>query len=176
MSFQYGAPAVAIPPNRAYVDKIKNTFEVENEFSVHDSQLVQEVLKQEGLKEIAALKSLVKDMDMTAISTRELASIGALLSQLGLTETFAASLFFSGNRDCDENGMARNLDIKFNAIALFNQRYQGHLEFSDSHPRYEKNPGFQEWGQGLKSANHLLGVLAWFSRSPGNVLAISERV
>jgi len=174
MAFHIASQAFPFFTTRTYVDVVRHPEEVENEFSVHGADQAKEILKQEGLKDVEALKSLVRGMDMTNISTRELAMIGQKLHQMMLTEEFSVNIFFAGNRDTDENGLQRNIDVKFNAIALFNQKYQGHLELSDQRPHYRESDSFQEVGRGIKSANHLLALLSWFAHSSNNDLAINE--
>lgn len=161
--------------SRAHVDKILKPNEVVNQYTILNNEQADSAVANEGLKGVEELKAAVRGKDMTAISTRELAMLGSMLYRLGLAEDFAATVFVAGNSDCDRQGRPQNTDVKFNAIALFNQKYQEQREYGESQPNYSQDKELQAFTRGVKSANHILAVLSWFASSPADDLALNVK-
>lgn len=159
----------------AYVDKIEKPYEVRNQFTVKEEWEASGILEKAGVVVERELKEMIKKLDMTAISTKELALLGAKLSEAGLINSDATSLFIEGNRDCDINGQPIRRDVKFNAVALFNQRYEGQLEFNKKQPAWADHIELKSILDDIKLSNHLLAALSYFADSSKGSLSFNIR-
>lgn len=159
--------------NQAYV--VKNPSQVTNAFTVNDEYMAAELLKIRNPEKIAELKEFVKDFDMTSISTQDLKKVGRALYKNDLIDVQTYRMFIEGNLAFDENGKQTATHVKFNAIALFNERLQDYNDFLRKFPENATKYN-QEWRQGMISANHAVSALSYFSTSARSDLSINEKV
>ncbi|WP_053162016.1 hypothetical protein [Pseudomonas sp. P1.8] len=117
---------------------------------------------------MAELKESIKEYDFTSISTRELAMVSFLLHENGLINDSASLIFSTGNGAYDERGHQTGKDVKFNAIAMFNQMLEETLAAG--------TPGFKEYTKGLIQVNQVLGALSYFVNSAQSDLFVSIEV
>ncbi len=106
---------------------IRNPTMVTNAFTVNEEAKAAETLKLKDQEKINDLRAFLKNYDMTSISTYELKAVGGRLYEAGLIDGNTFSMFISGDGAFDENGHQTKQDVKFNAIALFNETYEDQL-------------------------------------------------
>lgn len=157
---------------QAYV--IKNPNQVTNGFTVDDEYAAAETLKLRDEEKITELKNFVKDFDMTSISTQDLKKVGRALYKNNLIGVQAYRMFIEGNLAFDEKGKQTATDVKFNAIALFNERLQDYSDFLKKFPENVTKDN-SEWLRGMIAANHAVSALSYFSNSARSDLAIDEK-
>lgn len=151
----------------AYV--VKNPHETKNAYTKTDVRTATDALSLTGDFSIAELKSSLKEYDFTSVSTNELANIGSLLYHNGLIGKDMVHFFISGNMAFDERGHQTEKDVKFNAIAMFNQMLDHRQTLGGS----ESAVGFHEITRGLLRVNHAIGALSYFAGSDQNDLSVS---
>jgi len=117
---------------------------------------------------IEDLKHSLRRYDFSSVSSHELAMAGSLLYESGLIGDEVANFFTSGRMAYDEAGRPTGTDVKFNAIAMFNEMLVDRLENSEGEAR-----GFHEITRSLIRANHVLGALSYFANSAQSELSVS---
>jgi len=146
---------------------VKNPLETKNNYTktnVEDAIYTLNLANKLSLEE---LKGALKGYDFTSVSTNELSKIGSLLFENGLIDDVAAGFFTLGNMAFDETGHQTERDVKFNAIAMFNQMFEERLVLGKS-----ESAGFKELTRGLVRANHVVGALSYFANSTQTDLAL----
>jgi hypothetical protein len=151
----------------AYV--VKNPHETKNAYTKIDAGEAAEALNLTSGSSIDDLKNSLKGYDFTSISTNDLAELGSLLYRNGLIDEYMTDFFISGSMATDETGHQTEKDVKFNVIAMFNQKLEERLVIG----RSESASGFHEITRGLLRANHAIGALSYFSGSNQNDLSVS---
>ncbi|WP_248801096.1 hypothetical protein [Pseudomonas sp. MWU13-2105] len=176
MSMKLGAAVLASSKQaNAYV--IKNPNQITNSFTITDKAKAAATLNLSSESDINQLKSTLKNYDMASISTNDLAKIGALLYQNGLIDQHVESQFISGNMNFGANGQQINKDVKFNAIAMFNEMLIDTKGIAKANPEFamESQAGYKVALHSLVGANQVVNALAYFSNSPHNNLSVNER-
>lgn len=84
-------------------------------------------------------------------------------------------MFISGLGAFDANGQQAETDVKYKAIALFNEKLEDYLSFLESHPNMKWSQGIPEYVQGMFAANHAINARAFFVNSSRSDLSIEER-
>ncbi|MDQ0704151.1 hypothetical protein QF043_002943 [Pseudomonas sp. W3I7] len=153
---------------------IKNPNEVKNAFTVTDAPEASAALQLDSAQEVNQLKDFLKDYDMTSISTDELKKVGRRLYNSGAIDEVAFGMFISGNGEFDEKGNQANTHVRYNAVALFNQRFEEYSRFLEEHPVHSNSDNLR-WKQGMIAANHAVGALAYFANSASHKLALDEQ-
>ena len=69
-------------------------------------------------------------------------------------------MFSEGINALDNKGRQPNHDVKFNAIALFNERLEEQIDFFEKNPRIARSDGAADYLQGMVRANHVINALA----------------
>ena len=147
---------------------VKNPLETTNSYTKTNVDDAVDTLKLGGKLSIDELRNSLKGYDFTSVSTYELSQAGSLLFENGLIGYDEAHFFTSGSMAIDDAGHQTGKDIKFNAIAMFNQMLDERL----AHGRTEA-AGFHQITRGLTRANHVLAALSYFAGSGQNDLSIS---
>lgn len=147
---------------------INNPLETTNSFTKTNVDDAVDVLELANKLSVGELKSALKEYDFTSVSTHELAMAGSLLYESGLIEGDVASFFTSGRMAHDETGRPTETDVKFNAIALFNQMLEDRYASG-----FKGIEGFTEITKSLTRANHILGALSYFAKSAQSELSVS---
>lgn len=155
----------------AYV--IKNPYETKNAYTITNATDAADVLSLKSESAIGALKDMIRGCDFTSISTNELARIGSRLSELELIDEDVACVFISGNMATDKNGHQAEKDVKFNAIAMFNQKLGDNKAYARAWPMYAHQESFKIVTRMLLGANQAINALAYFASSARNDLFIS---
>jgi hypothetical protein len=155
---------------------IKNPTKVITDYTVRDDAHAAKALKLKNNEQITELKKFLKNYDMTSITNMELKHVGRKLYENKLIDEQAFGVFIEGTRAVDKNGNQADLYVKFNAIALFDQRLE---EQTASLPMYsektKQEPLFWPWRQGMIAANQAINALAYFAYSSRSDLSIDER-
>lgn len=170
-----GAPGSITYTPMEYIFKIKNPEMMENEYTVRDDRAAREIMQNLGVLDFDRLEKLLDGLDFTAISTRQLSHLSSELLELGLNDEFAAVYLAAGNMDEGFDGRQRNLDVKFNAIPLINERLDSQIEFG----RSEGLTHDRAYGRILGSytnANHIVAALSYLAKSAQKLPSINERV
>lgn len=154
---------------------IKNPGEVKNAFTPPDESKVADVLKTGTQKEISELKIFLKDYDMSSISTDELKKVGRRLYDSGVIDVEAFGMFIAGDLANDEKGRPTNTHVKFNAIALFNERLKDYDNFLIDNPKLATQDNLA-WRRGMLIANQAVGALAYFANASHDNFSIDEQV
>jgi hypothetical protein len=176
------AMAVLLTAEQMRHTKASNAFQiqhpekVENKYTIKEASVAADTLKLREQEEIESLKVFLKDYDMTSITTNELKKVGSRLYNSGLIDGEAFHIFISGLGAFDANGQQAETDVKYNAIALFDEKLEDYLSFIESHPNVKRSQGIPEYIQGMISANHAINALAHFVNSSKNSLTLDERV
>ncbi|MHA4967402.1 hypothetical protein ACX0KY_12645 [Pseudomonas extremorientalis] len=167
---------VSYPPLSKQTDAytIKNPQQVTNAFTITEASEAADTLKVGDQEKISQLKEFLKDYDMTSISTDELKKVGRRLYDDGMISQRAFGMFISGDGASDANGRQTNTHVKFNAIALFNEKLEDTRAFFKSEPMVAMQDGAMDHLQGMVSANQAVGALAYFIKSTSNDLSINE--
>nr|WP_314564224.1 hypothetical protein [uncultured Pseudomonas sp.] len=154
---------------------IKHPEKITNAFTItEESKAVAELrMSQQG--ELADLKDFLKKYDMTSISTKELKQVGRRLFDSNIIDEQAFLIFISGDGASDANGRQTNTHVKFNALALFDEKLEGYLEFVKSNPDVRRSQGIPEYIQGMVDANRAINALAYFAHSSKDDLSVEER-
>lgn len=155
----------------AYV--INNPHETKNAHTISSANDAASVLKLTGEASLTELKNLIRGCDFTSISTNELARIGSKLSELGLIDDHVSSHFISGNMAYDKYGHQTEKDVKYNAIAMFNQKLEDNKAYATSWPMYAQQESFKEVARALLGANQVINALFYFAHSDSSALSIS---
>lgn len=155
--------------------QIKNPGQVTNQFTITEASKAAETLKLSDSKEIVELKAFLKKYDMTSISTDELKVVGSLLYKNEMISRRAFGMFISGDGASDANGKQTDTHVKFNAIALFNEKLEDTIAHFNSDPAIPRREGATDYLQGMVDANHAINALAFFINSNSSHLSIDER-
>ncbi|WP_321860250.1 hypothetical protein [Pseudomonas paraveronii] len=155
--------------------QIKNPEQVVNKFTITEESKASDTLKLRKQESIDDLKAFLKDYDMTSITTNELKKVGRRLYENDVIDGEAFHMFISGLDAFDANGQQAETDVKYNAIALFNEKLEDYLSFLESHPNVKRSQGIPEYVQGMFAANHAINALAFFVNSSRSDLSIEER-
>lgn len=181
MAFNVGAAislnvmrGAIVAESHASIYTVKKPHEIENEFSVKKKTNADAILAEAGIDFKDELKALTQSLDMTSISTTQLAELRRKLMDFGLINNDLMVLFGAGNSHFDRMGNSIGRDVKFNAVALFHQRYEEHKELENTTPMYSSK-GFKDMGEAIKAANHVLAALTYYSTSLKGGLSLSER-
>ena len=153
---------------------IKNPDKVTNAFTITDESKAVDELRMWRQDELADLKDFLKKYDMTSISTDELKKVGRRLFESNILDEQAFFIFISGDGASDANGRQTNTHVKFNAIALFDEKLEDYLAFVKSNPDVGRSQGIPEYIQGMIDANRAINALAYFANSPKNDLSVEE--
>lgn len=164
-----GQSSMATP---AYV--IRNPEQVVNKFTITEEEKAAEALELWHHEKVTELKAFLKGYDMTAISTDELKEVGSRLFESGAINSSAFRMFIQGSGASDSKGHQTDTHVKFNAIALFNERLEDQIKFFENNPRIARGDGATEYLQGMVKSNHVINALAYFVNSSGNELSIDE--
>ncbi|CAI8760014.1 Exopolyphosphatase [Pseudomonas sp. IT-P253] len=155
----------------AYV--IKNPRETKNAHTITHGEKAAEVLGLTSESLIGELKDLIKGCDFTSISTNELARIGSRLGELDLIDDHVACAFISGNMTTDKYGRQTEKDVKYNAIAMFNQMLGDNKAYARTWPMYAQQESFKIITRALLGANQAINALSFFANSAGSDLSVS---
>ncbi len=155
----------------AYV--IKNPNEVKNAFTITDVSKASETLKLDTDDKLVGLKSFLKNYDMTSISTDDIRKVGRRLYDSGAIDVQAFGMFIAGDMANDEKGHPTNTHVKFNAIALFNQRLADYDAFLKDNPKLKTHDNLA-WRQGMVAANQAVNALLYFVNSASSRLSVDE--
>lgn len=156
----------------AYV--IKNPEQITNAFSITEESVAAGKLNIDETKKIADLKEFLKDFDMTAISSDDLRKVARRLFDNEMIDIHAFAIFAEGNLASGADGRPTDTDVKFNAIALFNERLEDYTEFLENNPADVKEDTLR-WRRGMIDANHAIGALTYFVSSSRSDLKIHEQ-
>lgn len=173
VSASIGGGSVRFTPME-YVIKIKNPEMVENKFTVKDDRAARDVMERLGVYDFDKLEELISGLDFTAISTRELNHLCPRLRALGFNDVFAAVYLSLGNEDTGFDGKQRNLDVKFNAIPLLNERLDSQIAFGRSQGLTHD----KAYGRILNSyvnANHVVAALSYLTKRAQKLPSINDR-
>ncbi|WP_085715537.1 hypothetical protein [Pseudomonas sp. B28(2017)] len=173
MNVSIRTPALSMQAD-AYV--IKNPFETRNSHTITNAADAAGVLNLTNSSEIDALKELIRGCDFTSISTNQLARIGSKLSELDLIDEHVACAFISGHMAFDKNGHSTERDVKYNAIAMFNQMLGDNKAYAREWPMYAHQESFKIVTKKLLGANQVINALSYFANSSRNDLSISIQV
>lgn len=154
---------------------IKHPEKVKNSFTITEESKVIDELRTMPQRELADLKDFLKKYDMTSISTDELKQVGRRLFDSKIIDEQAFLIFISGDGASDANGRQTNTHVKFNAIALFDEKLEDYLDFVKSNPDVRRSQGIPEYIQGMVDANRAINALAYFANSSKNDLSVEER-
>ncbi|TFY87468.1 hypothetical protein DYL61_26065 [Pseudomonas nabeulensis] len=155
--------------------KIKDPKKVVTDFTVKSDEQAAKALKLKD-EQIADLKKFLKNYDMTYITNAELKKVGRKLYENKLINEQAFGVFIDGTNAVDEKGKQANLNVKFNAIALFDQRLEEQTAWLPTYSEQtKKEPLFWPWRQGMIDANRAINALAYFANSARSDLSVDER-
>lgn len=113
---------------------------------------------------------------MTNITNMELKKVGRKLYENKLISEQAFGVFIEGTSAVDKDGHQADLHVKFNAIALFDQRLEDQTSWMPTYTAEQKSqPLFWPWRQGMIDANRAINALAYFANSASNDLSVDER-
>lgn len=155
--------------------QIKNPGQVSNQFTITEASKAAETLKLEDRREISELKNFLKAYDMTSISTDELRAVGRHLYNSELISYRSFGMFITGDGANDAFGKPTDTHVKFNAIALFNEKLEDTLAFFKKEPSLAQSEGASDHLQGMVDANHAINALLYFANSKSTDLSIDER-
>lgn len=156
--------------------KIREPQKVLTDFTVKNDVQAAEALNLINNDQIADLKDFLKKYDMTYITNMELKEVGSKLFDAKLISEQAFSVFIQGTRAVDENGHQADLNVKFNAIALFDQRLEEQTAWLPTYSEKTKQePLFAPWREGMIIANRAINALAYFANSSRKNFTIDER-
>ena len=175
MAFNIGSDRTLTYLSKAFVTTIQHPQEMNNQFTIKNEALAEKTLSEAGFTRIQALKAYVRQLDMTSISTKELAELGSKLYEYGLISEGIVGHFIDGRGDSDASGQSTNRDVKFNAIALFNQKYEGYLKVMKDLPGVVGQDCFKSVGPSIVGANHVLSALSFFASSSQSDISINDR-
>lgn len=164
MIINYPALSMRVDP---YV--VNNPRETTNAYTITEADKAESTLNFTSKFSIDDLRSSLKGYDFTSITTDELVEVGAIFYENGLIESGVFGFFISGNMAFDETGHQAARDVKYNAIAMFNQMFEERLAISGSY----SNPGFHEITNDLLRTNHTIAALSFFAGSDQKDLSIS---
>ncbi|MBC3197085.1 hypothetical protein [Pseudomonas poae] len=153
---------------------IKNPTKTTNVYTFTEEAKAADELKLSQQDQVAELKAFLKDYDMTSISTDELKVVGRRLYESGIIDVSAFGVFTYGNGEFGADGHQANTDVKFNALALFDEQLEDYLGFVKSNPSVGRSPGIPEYIQGLFDANRAINALAYFVNSSRDDLSVDE--
>ena len=175
MSTTIGTALTTSKQSSGYV--VKNPHQVTNSFTIRDQDKAAATLKLSGKDQINQLKDFLKNYDMTSVSTNDLIKIGSMLYQNGLINEQVDAEFISGNTATDANGQQTDKDVKFNAIAMFNEMLADTKGVAAANPEFamESQKGYQVALHSLIGANQAINALAYFSHSPHSNLSVNEQ-
>ena len=159
------------PPLSMKVDPyvVNNPGETKNAYTITEADKAESKLNFTDKYSIDDLKSSLKGYDFTSVTTDELVEVGAIFFEKGLIDSGVFGFFISGNMASDENGHQAARNVKYNAIAMFNQMFEERLAISGSY----SNPGFHEITKDLLRTNHTIAALSFFAGSDQNDLSVS---
>ncbi|MBA6041532.1 hypothetical protein SAMN03159398_04954 [Pseudomonas sp. NFPP02] len=153
---------------------IKNPEKTTNTFTFTEESKAVDELRVWQQTHLADLKQFLKSYDMTSISTDELKVVGRRLYESNIIDANAFGVFTFGDGAFDANGKQTNTQVKFNAIALFNEKLDDYLDFVKSNPSVGRSQGIPEYIKGMVDANRAINALAYFSNSSKNDLSVEE--
>lgn len=170
-----GAPGSITYTPMEYVFKISNPDMVENKYTVKDESAAREIMQSVGVYDFDKVNQLLEGLDFTAISTRQLSDLCSELRALGFDDEAACAFLADGNQDCGLDGRQRNLDVKFNAIPLINERLDSQIEYGRQ-VGLTHDKGYGQVLSGLTSANHVVAALTYLAKSAQKLPSINDRV
>lgn len=153
---------------------IKNPEQTTNAFTITKKNVAADTLQLNDNSQITKLKAYLKDYDMTSINSDDLRKVGRTLFEHDMIDIYAYRMFIGGNLHTDANGGPTETHVKFNAIALFNERLVEYSEFLEDNPA-GANEHTLRWRQGMVAANHAMGALAYFVKSSNSALSVDEK-
>lgn len=172
MNITIRTPALSMQADAYF---IKNPLETKNAFTVTSAKDAADVLRLKGEGLIGDLKELIRGCDFTSISTNELAKVGSKLYESDLIGEHVVCIFISGNMTTDKKGHQTEKDVKFNAIAMFNQMMDDNRALVREWPLYAQQESFKVVTKALLGANQAINALFYFANSDRNDLSISVR-
>ncbi len=156
--------------------QIRNPERVTNQFTITEGDKAAQTLKLGDKEEIIELKKFLKNYDMTSISTDELKAVGRRLYDSKMINERSFGMFISGNGASDIKGNQTDTHIRFNAIALFNEKLEDTIAYFNSDPSIIRREGATDHLQGMINANHAINALSYFINSSRSNLSIDENI
>lgn len=154
---------------------IKNPEKTTNTFTFTEESKAADELRMWQQRELADLKQFLKGYDMTSISTDELKVVGRRLYESNIIDASAFGIFTFGDGAFDANGKQTNTQVKFNAIALFNEKLDDYLDFVKSNPSVGRSQGIPEYIKGWWML--IAQLMRWrTSRTPRKMICRSKSV
>ncbi|WPN95963.1 hypothetical protein [Pseudomonas sp. MUP55] len=172
MDMRVTIPNVISQQTNAFV--IKNPEKITNTFTISEESKAIDELRMWQQGQLADLKAFLKNYDMTSISTDELKQVGRRLFDSKIIDEQAFRMFISGDGASDAEGRQTNTHVKFNAIALFDEKLDDYLGFVKSRPDVARSQGIPEYIQGMVDANRAINALAYFAHSSKDDLSVEE--
>ncbi|SEN39429.1 hypothetical protein SAMN04487857_11578 [Pseudomonas sp. ok272] len=158
----------------AYV--IKNPYETKNAFTKTDIDSAAAPLRLVDAVSADEFKRLLRGYDFTFISTNELKAIASLLQERELADVYVMDFLMLGNMAFDKYGRQAQMDVKFNAVAMFSQMLDERMVCRKKWVENTSLESFDQITQGLVKVNHLMGALSYFVGSDQSNLSISYSV
>ncbi|WP_339470011.1 hypothetical protein [Pseudomonas sp. EL_65y_Pfl1_R83] len=152
---------------------VRNPTMVTNAFTLTEESKAAETLKLKDPEKINDLNIFLKRYDFTSISTNELKEVGSMLYDNKLIDDNTFMMFIAGDGASDANGRQTKMDVKFNAIALFNEKLEDNLAYFKT-DRYSKPEHVAYITHRMVSANQALNAMVYFVNSPASTLSIDE--
>ncbi|WP_339540881.1 hypothetical protein [Pseudomonas sp. RA_5y_Pfl1_P24] len=152
---------------------VRNPTMVTNAFTLTEESKAAETLKLKDPEKINDLKIFLKSYDLTSISTNELKEVGSKLYDSGLIDDNTFMMFISGDGASDANGRQTKMDVKFNAIALFNEKLEDNMAYFKT-DRYSKPEHIAYITHRMVSANQAINALAYLGSSTASTLSIDD--
>lgn len=138
--------------------------------SVVSEGQAEKLLGKVSQSQLQQAKDAVRGVDMTSVSTEQLAEIGAMLFQSGVVSDEVAGVFISGNMEFDANGKQKNRDVKFNALDFFEKSLRATQSYVSIGGESTKHAA-----DVLSRANNVLNALAYFANSADSSLSVDTR-
>lgn len=154
---------------------IKNPIQVKTKFSVNSESEAATSLNIKDQTKTNEIKSFLKNYDMTNISTNELKKVGETLFNNHLINDNVYSSFIGGNMAFNDKGEQTDLDVRFNAVAMFNEILTDNDNFRSGSPQYAGQSSAMYAREGLVGVNQAINALAYFTSSSGENLSIHEK-
>lgn len=158
----------------AYV--IKNPYETKNAFTKTDIDSAAEPLRLVDAVSVDEFKKSLRGYDFTFISTNELKVIAAMLQERELADVYVMDFLMLGNMAFDSGGRQAQMDVKFNAVAMFSQMLDERMVCRKHWVDKATRKSFDEITRGLVRVNHLIGALSYLVSSDQRDLSINYSV
>lgn len=153
----------------AYV--VKKPLETTNNYTKKNVDDAAQALDVTNKFSMGELKKLLQGYDFTSVSTNELTKVSYVLYKNDMIDIHMYDFLSLGNMAFDERGHKAETDVKFNAVAMFNQLLDERKVIGKTEPA----TSFHEITRALERVNHVLGALSFFARSDRDDLSISVK-